>query len=117
MCITSSTIIFEEKGFNCRSEGNILEKNRFEREGQQVGDYRLLRGLGKGGFGDVYLGEHIREHTPVAVKILRSRLTRSEELKEFINEARTIRLKHPHIMPLLDFGIGSDDVPFLVMEY
>ncbi len=37
--------------------------NRFERERQEVGDYRLLKGLGKGGFGDVYLGEHIRDHT------------------------------------------------------
>ncbi len=90
--------------------------NRFERAGQVMGDYRLLRGLGKGGFGDVYLAEHVRDHSQAAVKVLQARLTRSEDLKEFINEARTMRLKHAHIVSLLDFGVGDDDVPFLVME-
>src|ERR1700682_2594802 len=98
------------------SRGTLME-NRFDRVNQQVGEYRLLRGLGKGNFGDVYLAEHIHGHMQVAVKVLRMRLSRSQELKEFINEARTVRLKHSHIVPLLDFGVGSDDVPFLVMEY
>ncbi|HZR42172.1 MAG TPA: serine/threonine-protein kinase, partial [Ktedonobacteraceae bacterium] len=84
---------------------------------RQVGDYRLLRRLGGGGFGEVYLAEHVRDHAQVALKLLQVRLTSSEELKAFINEARTIRLKHPHIVPLLDFGIGQEESPFLVMEY
>jgi serine/threonine protein kinase/Tol biopolymer transport system component len=88
-----------------------------ERIGQQVGEYRLQRWLGGGGFGDVYLAEHVRDHSPVAVKLLQIRLTRREDLQTFINEARTMRLKHPHIMPLLDFGIDPEDLPFLVMEY
>src|SRR6266702_4440328 len=91
--------------------------NRIDRIGQQVGDYCLLRLLGGGGFGEVYLAEHVRNHASVAIKILQARLTRSEELKAFINEARTFRLKHPHIIPLLDFGVALNDVPFLVMEY
>src|SRR5690242_14015684 len=86
-------------------------------EGQQFGDYRLLRWLGGGGFGNVYLGEYIQDSTQVAVKILQAKLAQSHELKEFINEARTIRLLHPHIVRLLDFGIGMNDIPFLVMEY
>ncbi|HEY4385573.1 MAG TPA: serine/threonine-protein kinase, partial [Ktedonobacteraceae bacterium] len=94
-------------------ESNIGSK----RTGQQVGDYRLLRLLGDGSFGEVYLAEHLRNHSQVAIKILQARLTRGEELKAFINEARTFRLKHPHIIPLLDFGITRDDVPYLVMEY
>jgi serine/threonine protein kinase/Tol biopolymer transport system component len=107
-------------------QGDVLMAEHVDRVGQQVGDYRLLRWLGGGGFGDVYLGEHLREHTQVAVKVLQTRLTRQEDLKEFINqedlkefinEARTIRLKHPHIVSLLDFGIASDNTPFLVMEY
>ncbi|HZR43239.1 MAG TPA: serine/threonine-protein kinase, partial [Ktedonobacteraceae bacterium] len=85
--------------------------------GQLVGDYRLLRLLGGGGFGEVYLAEHVRDHTYAAVKILQAHLTHSEDLKAFINEARTFRLKHPHIVPLLDFGIVLNDVPYLVMEY
>lgn len=87
------------------------------RLGQQMGEYRLIRLLGSGGFGDVYLGEHLRNQSHAAIKILHARLLRSSELKEFINEARTIRLHHPHIVSLLDFGIGPDDSPFLVMAY
>ncbi|GAC1362649.1 MAG: hypothetical protein NVSMB38_45470 [Ktedonobacteraceae bacterium] len=90
---------------------------RTDRVGQQVGDYRLLRKLGSGGFGTVYLGEHTREHTQAAVKVLQAQLTQSKDLKEFINEARMVRLKHPHILPLLDFGVDEDDIPFLVMPY
>lgn len=96
----------------------MAESNKLqERVGQQVGDYRLLRLLGGGGFGQVYLAEHIRNRSLAAVKILQARLTNGEELKAFINEARTFRLKHPHIVPLLDFGIAFNDVPYLVMEY
>ncbi len=96
----------------------MAESNkRTDRVGQQVGDYRLLRLLGGGGFGEVYLAEYIRNHSYAAVKILQARLTHSEELKAFINEARTFRLKHPNIVPLLDFGIAFDDMPYLVMEY
>ena len=56
-----------------------------DRVGQQIGDYRLLRRLGGGGFGDVYLGEHIYEQTQAAIKILQARLTCSEEWREFIS--------------------------------
>ena len=91
--------------------------NHLDRIGQQVGEYRLLRWLGGGGFGDVYLAEHVRDHSQVAIKLLHIQLSHNEDLKAFINEARTIRLKHAHIVPLLDFAISREDIPFLVMEY
>jgi serine/threonine protein kinase len=84
---------------------------------QQVGEYRLVRRLGGGGFGTVYLAERVHDHMQAAVKILHIPLAESEDFKDFINEARTMRLRHPHIVPLLDFGISRDDLPFLVMEY
>jgi outer membrane protein assembly factor BamB len=88
-----------------------------ERIGQMVGDYRLLRWLGGGGFGNVYLAEQVRDGQQVALKLLQTRLTQQDELRAFINEARTMRLRHPHIVPLLDFGLSREDTPFLVMEY
>jgi serine/threonine protein kinase len=87
------------------------------RVGQRFGDYRLTRFLGQGTFGEVYIGEHVYDNTQVAVKVLKTQLTDKNDVKAFINEARTFRLKHPNIVQLLDFGIGDDDSPFLVMEY
>ena len=47
--------------------------------GHQVGEYRLVRKLGGGSFGTVYLAEHVHEHTRAAVKILDIRLTNSQD--------------------------------------
>ncbi|MBV9231905.1 MAG: protein kinase, partial [Chloroflexi bacterium] len=85
--------------------------------GQIVGDYRLTRWLGGGGFGNVYLAEHVRDGQQVAIKVLEVRLTEHDDFRAFINEARMIRLRHPHIVTLLDFGLSREDTPFLVMEY
>jgi len=88
-----------------------------DRVGQRFGDYRLTRFLGSGSFGVVYLGEHVHEHTPAAVKLLQARLA-AQDLKDFINEANTLfLLQHPHVVRLLGFGIGKDDTPFLAMAY
>jgi WD40 repeat protein/serine/threonine protein kinase len=85
--------------------------------GQRIGNYQLRRWLGGGGFGNVYLAQHLRDGSQVAIKLLHNRLSHSESLKAFINEARMVCLKHAHIVPLLDFGISREDIPFLVMEY
>jgi eukaryotic-like serine/threonine-protein kinase len=84
--------------------------------GHQLGNYRLIRLLGHGGFASVYLGEHIHLNTLAAIKVLDARLT-AGEITQFRNEARTIaRLEHPHIVRVLDFGV-EDRLPFLVMSY
>ena len=87
-----------------------------DRSGQQLGHYRLLRQLGRGGFADVYLGQHLYLNTTVAIKVLQTHLA-ANDLPDFIREARTIAgLSHPHIIRVLDFGL-EDEVPYLVMEY
>ena len=87
-----------------------------DRAGQQLGHYRLIRQLGRGGFADVYLGEHLYLNTTVAIKVLQTHLPENE-LPDFIKEARTIAgLSHPHIIRVLDFGL-ENEVPYLVMEY
>ena len=86
------------------------------RVGQQLGNYRLTRLLGRGSFADVYLGVHIHLETQAAVKVLDMRLT-NEDMGDFLREARTIaRLKHPSIIQVLEFGV-EDNTPFLVMDY
>ena len=94
-----------------------MQDQQEDRLGQQVGEYRLVDKLGGGGFGTVYLAEHVHEKTQAAVKVLDVRLSKTGDFKDFINEVRTILLRHPHIVPLLDFGISRDDLPYLVMEY
>src|SRR5215469_8504800 len=86
------------------------------REGQQLGNYRLLRLLGCGGFAEVYLGQHLHLDSHAAVKILRTRLP-DEDARQFVREAQILaRLSHPHIVRILDFAI-QEGTPFLVMEY
>jgi outer membrane protein assembly factor BamB/serine/threonine protein kinase len=92
-------------------------KDHEDRIGQQIGGYRLLRLLGRGSFGAVYLAQSASQQKPVALKLLQMPLSGREEFKSFLNEARTMRLQHPHIVPLLDFGTSREDLPYLVMEY
>src|SRR5579859_6725491 len=87
-----------------------------ERTGQQLGSYRLLRLLGRGGFAEVYLGQHLHLGSHAAVKLLRAQLP-EEQTGQFLHEAQLLaRLSHPHIVRILDFAI-QEGTPFLVMEY
>ena len=84
--------------------------------GEQLGNYRIVRTLGQGGFAEVYLGEHIYLKSPAAVKVLHALLT-GEAQAAFVKEAQMlVHLHHPHIVRLLDFAVETG-VPFLVMEY
>src|SRR5437588_11888262 len=89
------------------------------RIGQQLGNYRLTRQLGQGGFAVVYLGEHVHLKTLAAIKVLHQVQLASNEEEKFRKEAYTIaNLKHPHIIGVLDYGIQeSASPPFLVMDY
>lgn len=87
-----------------------------DRVGQQVGNYRLEKLLGSGGFADVYLGKQVYLDSPAAIKLLRTNLTQTE-VEGFRQEARTlVHLIHPHIVRVLDFGLDGN-TPFLVMDY
>ena len=55
--------------------------NQVDYPGQQLGNYRLVRLLGEGGFAEVYLGEHIHLKTQAAVKLLHTRLTNDDFAK------------------------------------
>ena len=87
-----------------------------DRVGQRLGNYHLLRLIGRGSFAEVYLGEHLHLGTQAAIKVLSASLN-DEGREQLRNEARMMaRLVHPHIVRVLDFEI-EDGVPFLVMEY
>lgn len=84
--------------------------------GQQLGNYRLIRLIGHGGFADVYLGEHVRLGMQAAIKVLHSHLSRLD-ISAFEREAQMIaELDHPNIVRVLDFDTQYDR-PFLVLNY
>lgn len=83
---------------------------------RQLGNYRLLKLLGEGGFAYVYLGQHIYLQKQAAIKVLRTRLEKNG-LETFLKEARVIAsLEHPNIIRVLEFGVDGQE-PYLVMDY
>jgi serine/threonine protein kinase len=97
-------------------------------EGQQIDRYCILRLLGSGGMGDVYLAEDARIEQQVAIKVIRAEVNpypdtqaTQKAARLFQREARAIvKLDHPHILPLYDYGeerLGNLNVIYLVMPY
>jgi serine/threonine-protein kinase len=84
-----------------------------------IGPYRLMRELGQGGMGVVYLAERDDQfHQRVAVKIVRHGLDTPEMLERFLAERQILAsLSHPNISRLLDGGVTADGRPYLVLEY
>ncbi|MBO0778074.1 MAG: serine/threonine protein kinase [Ktedonobacteraceae bacterium] len=85
--------------------------------GKRLGNYTLTKLLGKGGFAAVYLAVHRHLETQAAIKVLHTRLSENEQ-QNFLAEARIVaRMKHPHIIHILEFGLEDNEIPYLVMNY
>jgi serine/threonine-protein kinase len=85
----------------------------------RIGNYRLVRLLGQGGMGAVYLAEHIEIGKRAAVKILNAQQANDEEsVGRFLGEARLISgLKHPSIVDIYDCGLIEDVGRYILMEH
>lgn len=88
--------------------------------GSRIGPYKILREVGHGGMGAVYLAlrddEHYRQE--VAIKLIKPGLGGAAIRRRFRNEMQILAdLNHPNIARLLDGGETSDGLPYLVMEY
>ncbi len=87
---------------------------------RRCGPFRLLRQIGTGGMGEVFLAERVDADFAqrVAVKVLPPEI-RSQELRRRLERERQIlaRLEHPGIARLVDGGIADDGSPYLALEY
>jgi serine/threonine-protein kinase len=96
-----------------------VEDRVTDRRGEIVGAYRLIEPLGRGGMGEVYLGDRAdgRFEQKVAVKLVKRGMDTAEILRRFSRERRILaRLEHPGIARLLDAGETPDGRPYFVME-
>ncbi len=83
---------------------------------EQIEEYRILRPIGRGGMGVVYLGHDVLLDRPVAVKFISARSPDAQAQMRFLIEARAIaRLTHPNVVSI--YRVGSiEGRPFLVSE-
>jgi serine/threonine protein kinase/tetratricopeptide (TPR) repeat protein len=90
-----------------------------EMAGRRIGPYRLIRLIGQGGMGAVYLGvrDDDQYQKQVAVKLLKRGMDTDETLSLFRQERQILaNLEHPFIAHLMDGGATSDGLPYFVME-
>jgi serine/threonine protein kinase len=89
-------------------------------EGHQIGPYEVLREIGHGGMGTVYLAARADRafHKHVALKVVRPEAGSEEVLRRFQQEREILAtLDHPNIARLLDGGSTIEGLPYYVMEY
>ena len=88
--------------------------------GKRVGAYVIIREIGQGGMGTVYLAARADGYfeKQVAIKLLKRGVANEEVLRRFRSEREVLaRLDHPNIARLIDAGTTDDGLPYFVMEY
>lgn len=96
---------------------NALRNEAFE--ARQLGQYRLVRPIGAGGMGEVFLAEHQMMKRPVAIKVIRpGKADDPQALGRFEREVRaTAKLSHWNSIEIFDYGRTDDGTFYYVMEY
>jgi len=100
--------------------GDLLQHEQDASIPETIGVYKVVREIGRGGMGAVYLAHRADEtfQKQVAVKILKSGMDTAEILHHFHNERQILAdFDHPNIARLLDGGTTQSGLPYFVMEY
>ena len=84
----------------------------------RIGKYEIVRLLGKGAMGQVYLAHDTILEREIALKVMISQIADDPDLKtRFEREAKTVaRMTHPNIVTVFDFGYHTDGSPYIAME-
>jgi serine/threonine protein kinase/TolB-like protein/Flp pilus assembly protein TadD len=97
-----------------------LRHSERDRIGERIGTYVVVRELGRGGMGAVYLAERAdgQFEKRVAIKVLKRGTDTDEVLRRFRIERQILaNLDHPNVTRLLDAGTTNDGLPYFVMEF
>src|SRR5215813_8118301 len=83
------------------------------------GRYRIVKPLGAGGMGAVFLGQHLSINKPVAIKILHPQLMLDQTVVQRFKQeiAAMSAISHPHLISIYDAGTTPQQTPYFVMEY
>ncbi len=117
MLLASDTTAFEEFA---EFAATRLRQDEGDRIGERIGAYAIVKEIGRGGMGAVYLAERAdgQFEKRVAIKVLKRGTDTDEVLRRFRNERQILAsLEHPNITRLLDAGTTTDGLPYFVMEF
>jgi serine/threonine protein kinase/tetratricopeptide (TPR) repeat protein len=88
--------------------------------GRTIGAYEVIREIGRGGMGTVYLASRSDKafHKEVAIKLIKRGLDTDDVIRRFQSERQILAsLDHPNISRIVDGGTTADGLPYFVMEY
>src|SRR5262245_7735031 len=113
--LDETTDVSRTEGFQPSGEGPAESSPG---DPSRIGRYRIIRRLGQGGFGRVYLAHDDDLDRPVAIKVPNpGRIADPGDVEAYLNEARILaRLDHPHIVPVYDVGRTEDGLCFVVSK-
>ncbi len=111
---------FLEKPIGSVAANILPEEKEADFAGKQFGKYKIIKEIGRGGMGAVFLAERSDGEfsQQVAIKIVRQTLIDKEIARRFKKERQILaNLNHPNIAKLVDGGVSEMGEPFLVMEF
>jgi len=112
---------YDDEILHCPEDGLDLTGVEADDEliGRTIGTYHVVKLLGKGGMGAVYMAEHPVIGSRVAIKFLHSQYASDKKIVDrFFNEARAVNvIGHDNIFKILDLDVTEDDRHYFVMEF
>jgi len=112
---------YDEEILHCPEDGLDLSSVEPDDEllGRTVGSYQVIKVLGKGGMGAVYMAEHPVIGSRVAIKFLHPQYATDRKIVDrFFNEARAVNvIGHDNILKILDLDVTEDNRHYFVMEF
>jgi len=118
--LDSNQDVAERLKISGSSAGNAIPGTQLTvSAGDRIGDYRVVRELGKGGMGIVYLVDQLAPiQRQVALKVIKPNVASDDILRRFETERQSLaRMNHPNVAAIYDAGLTDSGLPFFTMEY